>query len=553
MSRLITDFIRQRVVKVITDCFPDMGDVPFNVEPAKDKRHGDFATNVAFLLSRELKQPALKVAEKILPGLERELADIARVEVAGGGFINFLLSDQIVLSFLEDALRERENYGNLDLGNGKRVQVEFVSVNPTGPLHVGHGKCAAFGDALSRLLKKAGFVVEKEYYINDAGRQIDLLGLSLEARLRQLLGEDAQLPEEGYQGEYLVDIARRFLEEEGREVLSYPEDKRLNILKEYAVRCVLREIKEDLSRFRVEFDVWFSERELYEKQYVDRVLSLLKEKGYTYEKDGALWLQTTRWGDDKDRVLIRENGLPTYFASDIAYHYHKFERKFDKVIDVWGADHHGYIPRMQAAMKALGLPDDFLEVFIVQFVTLLRSGRPERMSTREGEFVPLRKLLDEVGVDVARYYFLMRDPATHLDFDIEEAKQQSMENPVYYVQYAHARICSLFREADKKGFSIPDEGRQALTFSNLEEREIGKKIAYFPELIKRSALARQPYMICNYLHELAALFHGFYNSYRVVDEENPDLTCSRLLLCRATQIVLQNGLDVLGISAPQTM
>ncbi|MCD6156480.1 MAG: arginine--tRNA ligase, partial [Candidatus Atribacteria bacterium] len=343
---------------------------------------------MAFLLSRELKQPALKVAEKMLPGLERELADIARVEVAGGGFINFLLYDRIVLSFLENALREKENYGSLDLGNGKRVQVEFVSVNPTGPLHVGHGKCAAFGDALSRLLKKAGFVVEKEYYINDAGRQIDLLGLSLEARLRQLLGEDAQLPEEGYRGEYLIDIARKFLEEEGREVLSYPADKRLSILKEYAVRCVLREIKEDLSRFRVEFDVWFSERELYEKKYVGKVLSLLKERGYTYEKDGALWLQTTRWGDDKDRVLIRENGLPTYFASDIAYHYHKFERKFDKVIDVWGADHHGYIPRMQAAMKALGLPDDFLEVFIVQFVTLLRGRRVERMLSREGSSAP---------------------------------------------------------------------------------------------------------------------------------------------------------------------
>ncbi|WP_369019157.1 arginine--tRNA ligase [Thermatribacter velox] len=553
MSRLITDLIHQKVTKVITDCFPNLGDVPFNVEPARDKRHGDFATNAAFLLSRRLKQPALKVAEKIVPGLEKELTDIARVEVAGGGFINFLLYDPIVLSFLKEALQEKENYGNLDLGSGKRIQVEFVSVNPTGPLHVGHGKCAAFGDALSRLLKKAGFVVEKEYYINDAGRQIDLLGLSLEARLRQLLGEDAQLPEEGYQGEYLIDIARKFLEEKGKEVLSYPDEQRLQVLKEYAVRNVLDEIKQDLSRFRVEFDVWFSERELYEKKYVDRVLSLLKERGYTYEKDGALWLQTTRWGDDKDRVLIRENGLPTYFASDIAYHYHKFERKFDKVIDVWGADHHGYIPRMQAAMRALGLPEDFLEVFIVQFVTLLRGGQPERMSTRQGEFVPLRKLLDEVGVDVARYYFLMRDPATHLDFDIEEAKQQSMENPVYYIQYAHARICSLFREAEKKGFSVPEEKYEVLTFSNLEEREIGKKIAYFPELIRRSAVARQPYMICNYLHELAALFHSFYNSYRVVDRGDPGLTHSRLLLCRATQIVLQNGLDILGINAPQTM
>ena len=316
---------------------------------------------------------------------------------------------------------------------------------------------------------------------------------------------------------------------------------------------ILDNICRDLADFRVHFDVWFRESSLYQKKEAEEILSLLKERGYAYNKDGALWLRTTDWGDDKDRVLVRENGLPTYFASDIAYHWNKWKRGFQLVIDIWGADHHGYIPRMHAAMCALGLPEDFLEIFIVQFVTLLRGGQPERMSTRQGEFVPLRQLIDEVGVDVARYYFLMRDPATHLEFDIEEAKKQSMDNPVYYVQYAHARISSLFKEAEKRGFTSFPLTHTLSEFPTEEEREIVKKIAYFPETVKRSALLRQPYLICNYLQDLCGDFHSFYNLYRIIDEDNIELTSFRLSLCRAVQIVLKNAFQLLGISAPDTM
>lgn len=554
MSYLILESLREKVSKALSSLDPSSEQVDFVVEPTREKRHGDFATNVAFLLARVLKRPPREVAQNLRESLRPLLSGMARVEVAGGGFINFTLEDPFLLELLEKALLEDERFGEVDVGKGKRVQVEFVSVNPTGPLHVGHGKCAAFGDALARILKKAGFQVEKEYYINDAGRQIELLGASLEARFRQLLGEDVDIPEGGYRGEYLVDIARELLREQGAGVLELPEDERMKRFREYAVEKILAQIRKDLDDFRVFFDVWFSERSLYENGEVEYVLSLLREKGYTYEQDGALWLRTTLWGDDKDRVLIRENGAPTYFASDIAYHWNKWKRGFDRVIDIWGADHHGYIPRMHAAMKALGLPEDFLEIFIVQFVTLLRGGQPERMSTRQGEFVPLRNLIDEVGVDVARYYFLMRDPETHLEFDVEEAKRQSMENPVYYVQYAHARIVSVFREAKKRnleGVSFQEALR--FGFENEDERDIARAIVYFPEVVKQSALLRQPYLLCNYLHDLAGSFHSFYNLHRILDADNIPRTSFRLALCRLTQIVLRNALELLGISVPESM
>ncbi len=554
MSYLILESLREKVSKALSSLDPSSEQVDFVVEPTREKRHGDFATNVAFLLARVLKRPPREVAQNLKESLRPLLAGVARVEVAGGGFINFTLEDPFLLELLEKALLEDERFGEVDVGKGKRVQVEFVSVNPTGPLHVGHGKCAAFGDALARILKKAGFQVEKEYYINDAGRQIELLGASLEARFRQLLGEDVDIPEGGYRGEYLVDIAWELLREQGAGVLELPEEERMKLFREYAVEKILAQIRKDLDDFRVFFDVWFSERSLYENGEVEYVLSLLREKGYTYEQDGALWLRTTLWGDDKDRVLIRENGAPTYFASDIAYHWNKWKRGFDRVIDIWGADHHGYIPRMHAAMKALGLPEDFLEIFIVQFVTLLRGGQPERMSTRQGEFVPLRNLIDEVGVDVARYYFLMRDPETHLEFDVEEAKRQSMENPVYYVQYAHARIVSVFREAKKRnleGVSFQEALR--FGFENEDERDIARAIVYFPEVVKQSALLRQPYLLCNYLHDLAGSFHSFYNLHRILDADNIPRTSFRLALCRLTQIVLRNALELLGISVPESM
>lgn len=554
MSYLVLESLKEKVAEALCSLHPAKDSVDFVVEPTREKKHGDFATNAAFLLARLVKQPPREVAQNLATLLRPLLAGMAQVEVAGGGFINFTLTDGFLLELLERALEEDERFGEVNIGGGKKVQVEFVSVNPTGPLHVGHGKCAAFGDALARILAKAGFQVEKEYYINDAGKQIDLLGASLEARFRQLLGEDVDIPEGGYRGEYLVDIARDLLQERGKEVLNLPEGERVQLFREYAVTKILAQIRKDLDDFRVFFDVWFSERSLYERGEVEYVLNLLREKGYTYEQDGALWLRTTLWGDDKDRVLVRENGAPTYFASDIAYHWNKWKRGFDRVIDIWGADHHGYIPRMHAAMRALGLPEDFLEIFIVQFVTLLRGGQPERMSTRQGEFVPLRSLIDEVGVDVARYYFLMRDPETHLEFDVEEAKRQSMDNPVYYIQYAHARIMSVFREAQKRGIAFfPSPEALQPGFANEDERDLAKGIVYFPEVVKQSALLRQPYLLCNYLHDLAGSFHSFYNLHRILDAEDMPRTLFRLALCRLTQIVLRNALELLGISVPESM
>ena len=554
MSHLITEVIKENLQKVINKQYGNLSDeILFTVEPTRDKIHGDFASNLAFLLSKKLRKSPRDVASQIVSILNQSLDNIATIEIAGGGFINFFLNDQIILSFMQDILEEKEDYGSVQVGNNERLQVEFVSVNPTGPLHVGHGKCAAFGDALSRVLKKAGFSVEKEYYINDAGRQIDLLGLTLEARYRQLFGEKAEIPEGGYKGEYLIDIANKLKKEKGDALLSLSDEEKTEIFKSYAVNSILENIKKDLSDFRVIFDVWFSEKTLYQNQEVEKALKQLINRGFTYEKDGALWLKTQQWGDDKDRVLVRENGSPTYFASDIAYHFNKWQRGFKRVIDIWGADHHGYIPRMKAAISALGLSIDFLEIFIVQFVTLLRNGQPERMSTRQGEFIPLRSLIDEVGVDVARYYFLMRDPATHLEFDIEEAKKTSMDNPVYYIQYAYARISSVFREMKKKNLSNIDIEQKNEYFHNDYEKLLAKNLIYFPEVVKRSALARQPYMICNYVTDLAGSFHTFYNNNRILDEENLDLTIFRLKLCRATRQVLKNALDLLGISAPETM
>ncbi|HPU08531.1 MAG TPA: arginine--tRNA ligase [Candidatus Atribacteria bacterium] len=554
MSRLITEILREKIEEVLVMNFPGMvEEKQIAVEPTREKSYGDFATNLAFILSRKVNKPPREVAANLQLSLSESLQDFARVEVAGGGFINFFLEDKVLFSFIQEAEGEKEDFGAINLGRGRKTQVEFVSVNPTGPLHVGHGKCAAFGDSLSRILKKAGFQVEKEYYVNDVGRQIDLLGASLEARFRQLLGEKVEIPEEGYQGEYLIPIAEKLLQERGREVLDLSPPERLEVFRNFAVQNILDNIRRDLDDFRVHFDVWFRESSLYQGGEAEEIISLLQERGYTYSKDGALWLKTSNWGDDKDRVLVRENGSPTYFASDIAYHWNKWKRGFQLVIDIWGADHHGYIPRMHAAMQALGLPQDFLEIFIVQFVTLLRGGQPERMSTRQGEFVPLRQLIDEVGVDVARYYFLMRDPATHLEFDIEEAKRQSMDNPVYYIQYAHARIASLFRETQKRGITPLPLTDSWSGFPTEQEREISKKIAYFPEMVGRSALSRQPYLICNYLQDLCGDFHSFYNLYRIIDEDNMELTSFRLGLCRAVQIVLKNAFQLLGISAPDTM
>ncbi len=554
MSRLITECIRESIKSVLHQLYPECpAAVPFTVDQTRERKHGDYATNLAFILSKKLRKPPQEIAEELLEALTSVFRGQAQLEVAGKGFINVFLEDVFLEPFLEEVLQEGDEYGTIAIGNGERVQVEFVSVNPTGPLHVGHGKCAAFGDSLAKILKRAGYTVEKEYYINDAGKQIDVLGLSLEARYRELLGKQAEIPSGGYYGEYLIGVARMLREERGDTLLEMEERDRNAFFRQYAVDKILLSIRGDLEDFRVTFDHWFSERTLYENGEVEGALDRLRDQQHTFEKDGALWLETTRWGDDKDRVLVRENGSPTYFTSDIAYHWNKWKRGFQRVIDVWGADHHGYIPRMRASMHALGLPENFLEIYIVQFVTLLRKGQPERMSTRQGEFIPLRNLIDEVGTDVARYYFLMRDPATHLEFDIEEAKKHSMDNPVYYVQYAHARIASVFREARKMGLDPERPLKTRYVFHGEREKELVKKAVYFPEIVRKSAQQGQPYLICNYLHDLAGAFHAFYNHHRILDQSEPERTAMRLRYCLAIRSVLRNGLSLLGITAPQTM
>ncbi len=554
MSRLITEHIRKIINSVLCQVYPEWAEeISYTVDPTRERKHGDFATNLAFTLSKKLRKSPHQIAEELVRELSKVFEEHTRLEVAGRGFINVFVEDNFFEPFLEEVLQEGNEYGKIGIGNGERVQVEFVSVNPTGPLHVGHGKCAAFGDSLAKVLKCAGYNVEKEYYINDAGTQIDMLGMSLEVRYRELLGMQAEIPSGGYYGDYLIDVARTLLTEKGDALLEIPEEERNALFRQYAVEKILSSIRKDLEDFRVTFDNWFSERTLYDNGEVEGALERLREQRHTFEKDGALWLETTRWGDDKDRVLVRENGSPTYFTSDIAYHWNKWKRGFKRVIDVWGADHHGYIPRMRASMHALGLPENFLDIYIVQFVTLLRKGQPERMSTRQGEFVPLRNLIDEVGTDVARYYFLMRDPATHLEFDIEEAKKHSMDNPVYYVQYAHARIASVFREARKKGLDPEAPAAVQCVFRGELEKELVKKTVYYPEIVRKSAQQGQPYMICNYLHDVAGAFHAFYNHHRILDESDPELTASRVRYCLATRTVLRNGLSLLGITAPQTM
>ncbi|MBU4361165.1 arginine--tRNA ligase, partial [bacterium] len=397
----------------------------------KNKSHGDLSTNIAMQLSQELKLKPLDIANLIVSNLDIQGTIIDKVKIAGPGFINFWLSENWLYRVLDEIREQGENYGKVNLGKGKRVQVEFVSVNPTGPLHVGHGKCAAVGDALSGILKAAGYEVEKEYYINDQGKQIDILGQSVQVRYNNLLGEKREFPADGYKGEYIFDIAKEVIEKFQDKYKGRDDKETQEFFKVFTLKKILSGIKKDLKDFGVEFDVWFSEKSLYEQNKLQEVIELLKQRGFLYEEKGALWLKSTVFGDEKDRVVIRENNIPTYFASDIVYHQNKYQRGFDKVIDIWGADHHGYIKRMKAAAQALGYPEGFLDVLIVQFVTLIKDGKEVGMSTRGGEFVTLRDLIREVGKDVARYFFLMRSYDSHTEFDLDVAKSQSMENPAY--------------------------------------------------------------------------------------------------------------------------
>jgi len=518
-----------------------------------DKAHGDFASTIAMQLAAQAKRSPRDIAQCIIAHLNLAHSPIQKCEMAGPGFLNFFLNQAYWYDELKGIITQQADFGRVNIGQRQKVQVEFVSSNPTGPLHVGHGRGAVVGDTVARVLAFAGYDVQREYYVNDAGNQMDKLGHSTWCRYMELQGQDVPFIEGGYQGAYIYDIAREIIARDGAQYVALPLEETLPVFKTYACERILNWMKADLARFNVVFDEWFSEQQLYANNAIERVVARLKAAGILYDHDGAVWFKSDTEEDEKDRVVIRSDGRPTYFASDIAYHDNKFQRGFTRVINVWGADHHGYVPRLKGVVKALGYPPDALEVILVQMVSLLRNGERVAMSTRAGEFVTLAEVLDEVGVDATRFLFTMRRSDSQLDFDLELAKRQSKENPVYYVQYAHARICSIFRKAAQQGITFPAIATTDCAVLTLpEETALIAELCHFPKIIELSARDLEPHHVTFYVHNLAGLFHAYYNKYTIVTEQ-PDVTNARLLLVAAIQIVLQNALTLLGVSAPEQM
>ncbi len=522
---------------------------PFTLEVPREKAHGDLATNLAMLLSRAAGQPPRLIAQVLLEYF-RGGNRIARVEVAGPGFINFFLDPSWLYEVLPEVEAQDESYGCSSLGQGQKVQVEFVSANPTGLLHMGNARGAALGDTLARILAAAGYDVTREFYINDAGNQIETFGHSLEARYLQLLGHDVPFPEDGYPGQDLIDNMKSLIAEVGDKYVAIDPRLRRERLVKYALKEKLARMERDLTDFGVVYDVWFSEQTLHDSGAVENVLRELQAKGYLYEDEGALWFRSALFGDEKDEVLVRGNGTPTYFAVDIAYHQNKFQRGFKRVVNVWGADHHGHVPRLKGAMRALGFDPDRLEVIIMQLVRLFKGGAPVRMSKRTGEYITLRELMEEVGRDAARYFFLLRSADSHLDFDLDLAREQSSENPVYYIQYAYARICSILRNTEAPLPRAQEAVLEAL--QDPAELALIRKIADLPGEILFAATSLEPHRLAHYAYELATLFHGFYTTCRVLTED-PVLRAARLVLVNACRITLRNTLGLLGVSAPERM
>ncbi|BAC14971.1 arginine-tRNA ligase [Oceanobacillus iheyensis HTE831] len=522
------------------------------LEKPKDKAHGDFATNIAMQLARVAKKAPRQIADDIASKLNKSEASVEKVEIAGPGFINFFMKQDFLGEVIDTVLSAGDNYGKSTGGNGEKVQVEFVSVNPTGDLHLGHARNAAFGDVLCNVFAAAGYEVEREYYINDAGNQINNLGLSVEARYLQEIGQDVDMPEDGYQGQAIIEIAKELVKKDGEKWADKDHEERLDFFKEYGLKASLRNIESDLKDFRVEFDHWFSERSLFKDGQIDDTLAVLDDGGYTFEKDGALWFKTTEFGDDKDRVLIKGDGNYTYLTPDIAYHKNKLDRGFDRIINVWGSDHHGYIPRMRAALQALGYPVEKFDVKIIQMVNLFEAGEKVKMSKRTGKAVSLRELMDEVGIDAVRYYFVARSNDSQLDFDMDLAKSQSNDNPVYYAQYAHARICTMLSQAKSKGFNTEAEFDASLLTAE-KELDLLKKIGELPQMIVDAADKHTPHKVTQYIFELATLLHSFYNAEKVLDADNEARTHARIALMKAVRQTLANAMTIIGISAPEKM
>ncbi|WP_062351445.1 arginine--tRNA ligase [Bacillus kwashiorkori] len=523
------------------------------LETPKEKAFGDYSTNIAMQLARVAKKAPRQIAEAVIANIDKQSASIEKVEIAGPGFINFFLNNSYLVDLIPTVLQEGEKYGRTNFGNGEKIQVEFVSANPTGDLHLGHARGAAVGDSLCNILDAAGYDVTREYYINDAGNQIHNLTLSTEARYFQALGLDKPMPEDGYHGEDIIQIGKKLAEEYGDKYVHVSDEERYEFFRKYSLAIEMEKLKTDLENFRVKFDVWFSETSLYENGKIDEALQALREKGHIYEKDGATWLQTMPFGDDKDRVLIKQDGTYTYLTPDIAYHKDKFERGFAKVINIWGADHHGYIPRMKAAMEALGFDPNALEVEIIQLVHLFKNGEKMKMSKRTGKAVTMRELVEEVGLDAVRYFFAMRSADTHLDFDLDLAVSKSNENPVYYAQYAHARICSILRQSEQLGIEVQAQDGDYSSIGAEKEVDLLKKLGEYPQAIVEAAGRRSPQRITNYIHELASAFHSFYNAEKVLEENNLVQTKARLGLIKTVQITLKNALTLIGVEAPQQM
>lgn len=525
----------------------------FVLEVPKDKSHGDLATNAAMQLTKLAKKNPRQIAEAILAHLDKEKASIQAAEIAGPGFINFRMDNSYLYPVVGAALAAGENYGRTEDGRGKSVQVEFVSANPTGSLHLGHARGAAVGDALCNVLDYAGYEVTREYYINDAGKQVENLAVSIEARYRQALGQTAEMPEDGYYGEDIIGFAKLLVEQEGDKLLELPDQERFTFFRQFGLERELDKIKRDLGRFRVGFDVWYSETSLYESGLVEQGLAALKATGHVYEEEGATWLSTMTFGDDKNRVLVKNDGSYTYLTPDIAYHRDKYGRGFDQMINIWGADHHGYIPRVKAAMEALGNDPKKLTVLIAQMVSLFQNGEKMKMSKRTGKAVTMQDLMDEVGIDAIRYFFSMRSMDSHLDFDMDLAISTSNENPVFYVQYAHARICSIFRQAEEQGIAL--KFVDSIDFSKLTaegEFDLLRKIGELPQEISEAAAQYAPHRLIRYVYELASQFHSYYRAERVITDD-AEQSQARLALLGAVRLSIANVLRLVGVSAPDRM
>ena len=583
MKQTIHDLIAQALVDLQkSDALPADLRANIQVTPSKDLDQGDFASNIAMMLAKTAEKPPRQLADLIVAQMSAHEA-IEKIEVAGPGFINFFVASAASHSVINDVLRQGENFGASEFGKGEKVQVEFVSANPTGPLHVGHGRGAASGATLANVLRCAGFNVQTEYYVNDAGRQMDILSTSTWLRYLELCGVDIMFPSNGYQGDYVWDIAatvhrqyddrfqvseQQLMQDVRADAPAGDKEKHIDdliskarsllgeadyrIIFDQALDVLVEVIRNDLHAFGVDFDEWFSERSLAENGHIEGAIQRLTDNGHTYNKDGAIWFRATDFGDEKDRVVKRENGQTTYFASDIAYHMNKFDRGFDRVINIWGADHHGYTTRVKAALTALGYDAGRLEILLVQFASLFENGTKISMSTRSGEFVTLKQLREDVGLDAARFFYVMRKPDQHMNFDLNLARDESSDNPVYYLQYAHARICSVKRQCEEKGLKLSLQKANLNRLDNSHEQHIIKQISLYPERVLSAARRREPHIIVNYLRDLANQFHSWYNAHQFIVDD-AELRNARMALAIAVGQVMRNGLGLMGVSAPVKM